>query len=377
MATMKMNRYKSPRLLVVLLLLISLSTAIDLAKAFGGKRNKDPKPAEAVDDADAAITNAKKLVDGTNSSREAGREKESATCNDAMAKALVEANEEKAAVVEERDSIAKAASLLSERIDDLEKQLEEAKNTIDSLKDENVAQQQVANAIEKEREQSKLNMEKLHNSTEAEIESIKEDCRNQVAAVENDRIQQVSVAEKEVERLKEERIAIVEDAEKRAKEAEFAKDEAAHVMKRAMEEADEKVATILADVKNNKEAIMLKAEESVNTLKQQIQQQAQRFEQEISDIKAKNVADIKQAHERVKQAQHKLDEAVALAEKNINAEKDEVAKVKGMLKEAMKDSYAREKALTLELEKTKSSTSDMQNVSVISSASLNVILKYI
>ncbi|EJK53229.1 hypothetical protein THAOC_27384, partial [Thalassiosira oceanica] len=61
-----------------------------------------------------------------------GREKEPATCNEIMAKSLVVANEEKAALLDEKETVVKAAALLAKKIEDLESKLEQAQADIDS-----------------------------------------------------------------------------------------------------------------------------------------------------------------------------------------------------------------------------------------------------
>ena len=87
--------------------------------------------------AEDALASARKLVNdlndastGTVTSYQPGREKDPMTCNEIMAESLVVANEEKAAVVAEKDAVVKAAALLSERIDDLTAKLEGAREEI-------------------------------------------------------------------------------------------------------------------------------------------------------------------------------------------------------------------------------------------------------
>jgi hypothetical protein len=129
--TMTRRRLRAPTVLIsslTVLVLASSSSAID-----SSKNNSDQK---AVDN---AIANAKKLVDdmnyastGTVTSYQGNREP--VKCNDMMAKTLVLANAEKASVIQERDSLVKAASLLSDRIVGLEKQLEASNREIEALK---------------------------------------------------------------------------------------------------------------------------------------------------------------------------------------------------------------------------------------------------
>jgi chromosome segregation ATPase len=158
---------KAPLLIALAVLFLApFSTAIDLSNAFGGRKNGDKANQKPVDD---AVANAKQLVDemndastGTITSYQPNREKEPVSCNDIMAKALVVANEEKAAVIEERDSVVKAASLLSDRIGDLENQLKAANTQIETLKGALTEADGVTFAkLEEERAKSKEHMRML------------------------------------------------------------------------------------------------------------------------------------------------------------------------------------------------------------------------
>jgi hypothetical protein len=425
----------APLLIVVLTLLAALSSALDLSKAFGGrKNNQGDDPVGVVTDADAAIANAKKLVEdmndaatGTVTSYQPGREKEPVTCNDIMAKALVVANEEKAAVIEERDSVVKAASLLSDRIDDLEKKLEAAYDHIETLKgemdeesvkaeeklqeqakqsnehlrmlaeDATNAQTKAADAIAMEREQSKLNMEKLRNSTDAKIASIKEDCYNQVLAAEKDRNLTVNMAEKrikdaddeaeeKVNKAREEADALVKQAEKRVKDAEDAAEmkviKATEESNALVEQAEDRAEAKIAEAMNNMREQSILFEQKFKEIKQttadEIRQAhsdaeakilalSEKFEADLAEMKEKAAADIKRAHadaeSRVKQAHIELDNAVASAEARIKSEKEEKQNMKLMFEEAIKEASEKQKALMLEVEQAKTSSSDLQNVS--------------
>ena len=138
--------------IALLLLFASSSLAIDLSRAFS-KQNKDDPAADASDpaailNADDALANAKKLVNdlndaatGTVTSYQPGHEKEAVTCNEIMAKSLVVANEEKAAIIAEKDAVIKAATLLSEKIDDLSDQFKSAQDEIVQLEEKLVLHQ--------------------------------------------------------------------------------------------------------------------------------------------------------------------------------------------------------------------------------------------
>ena len=85
-----------------------------------------------------ALANAKKLVNdlndavtGTITSYQPGRENDPVTCNEIISKSLVVTNEEKAAIIAEKDAVIKAATLLSEKTD----QFKSAQDEIDQLEE--------------------------------------------------------------------------------------------------------------------------------------------------------------------------------------------------------------------------------------------------
>lgn len=139
---------RCPLLFFVLLMLLA-STPPSTAALFGRNNNKvvqdTPPPTGGDDEKDDAIANAKRLVDELNSAamgtvttypystNHRGGEKEPATCDSIMAKSLVLANEEKAAVAAQLDSVVRAAGLLSRQIEDLSSSLDVANLEIAAL----------------------------------------------------------------------------------------------------------------------------------------------------------------------------------------------------------------------------------------------------
>jgi hypothetical protein len=129
--------------IVLLILLVSTSST---AALFGRNNNRivdDPPPTTTGDEKEDAVSNAKRLVDelnsaamGTVTTYSSLREKEPATCDSIMAKSLVLANEEKAAVAAQLDSVVKAAGLLSKQIEDLSSSLDVANGEIAALRKE-------------------------------------------------------------------------------------------------------------------------------------------------------------------------------------------------------------------------------------------------
>ncbi|KAL3762797.1 hypothetical protein ACHAW5_008494 [Stephanodiscus triporus] len=143
---------RSPLLIVALLILLSSSSSSSSAKALFGRKDKaavddggPPPTGGGGDEKDDAVANAKRLVDELNSaamgtvttySASTNREKEPATCDSIMAKSLVLANEEKAAIAAQLDSVVSAAALLSGQIEDLSSTLEVANGKIATLEKE-------------------------------------------------------------------------------------------------------------------------------------------------------------------------------------------------------------------------------------------------
>ena len=139
---------RCPLLIFVLLMLLA-STPPSTAALFGRNNNKvvddTPPPTGGDDEKDDAVANAKRLVDELNSAamgtvttypystNHRGGEKEPATCDSIMAKSLVLANEEKAAVAAQLDSVVRAAGLLSRQIEDLSSSLDVANLEIAAL----------------------------------------------------------------------------------------------------------------------------------------------------------------------------------------------------------------------------------------------------
>jgi len=430
---------KSPLLLIALsLLLASFSSAIDLTKAFGGKKDKDGNANNVISispdsvSSDIALANAKKLVDdlndaamGTVTSYQPGREKEPVTCNDIMAKALVVANEEKAAIIDERDSIVRAAGLLSDRVDELGLQLQHAHDKIEALQkaiedanaiaeeklkeaasesnervrvvvedaakqqaqaDKSIqemkdiveeTQQNAANAIVAEQEKSKLDMDRLRNSTDEKIAAMEEVCKQQIAMIEKETKNKLESAKESIENAyvkAEEQIVLKEEefASKLAqaeREMEQVKAEAATMVEKSQKNANDKITSILSKGEVEKEKIMELNRKQLAKLKKEMTEQSKQMEEEIAKVKKKAADDMKEAQEiaeqRVKKVHDELDKAIAVAEAKIKSEIAEKEKTKLMLKEAMVEASERQKALKDDIERLKSSASGLRDVSML------------
>eukprot|EP00956_Cyclotella_meneghiniana_P017160 scaffold27690_cov74-Cyclotella_meneghiniana.AAC.3 len=427
MVTSKIPRHGSGKnLYFVLTVLISLLLTSSALEAFGSKKEGAGGDGAGVPpDTDAAIANAKRLVDalndaatGTITTYHAGHEKEPVTCNEIMAKSLVTANEEKAAIAEERDSVVKAAALLSDRIDELTKQLDVSQKQIELMKeaiseaqaegerklkdnaatsnkhmammaedlssvqskaDKEVndmkdavakAQQKSNDALKKEKENSELALQQLRETLETKIASIKEECYKEVLDTQKDRNMHVNKAER--------RIKDVED--KAEADVQAAKKEAAAQVEQARKDAEERVTAIKTDAEAKKNELKEKNKNELIRLEKELQQQSEQYRIEIFELKKKTGYDIAQAHlaaearvekshEDIKQhhkyAELRIKHATELAESKIKTAVDELESVKQNYIQALKNAHEKQKILTEELEQAKASRSDLTNVSII------------
>lgn len=183
------------------------------------------KSANSDADKDAAIEEARRLVNamndaatGTITSYEPGHEpkKAGATCDEIMAKSLVVANEEKAAITAEKAAVAKAASLLTERIDELNSKLKEANDRVADLEqttqskvdaaakeaDERISKANDASLEELER--MKLSMDALKNATAAKIEAKDAEIKKMQAETESEKVRFLKLQQEDMEDLRKE-----------------------------------------------------------------------------------------------------------------------------------------------------------------------------
>jgi len=167
-------------------------SAIDIGKF--GTKNDDIDKNAAIEEARKLVNSMNDAATGTITSYEPGHEPKKAevvTCDEIMAKSLVVANEEKAAVIAEKAAVVKAASLLSDRIDELSEKLQEANERIAAAelefshlelitqskldaaaKEADDRIKEANDAAAEEVERMKLNMSALKNSTAVKIERV-------------------------------------------------------------------------------------------------------------------------------------------------------------------------------------------------------------
>lgn len=238
------------------------------------------KNANSDADKDAAIEEARRLVNamndaatGTITSYEPGHEpkKAGATCDEIMAKSLVVANEEKAAITAEKAAVVKAASLLTERIDELNIKLKEANDRVADLEqtiqskvdaaakeaDEKISKANDASLEELER--MKLSMNALKNATAAKIEAKDAEIKKMQAETESEKVRFLKLQQEEIEDLR--------------------------------KETAEKVSTYesqMAEVKAN-------AESDIEKIKAEAKQQIENAHVEIAKVKAETEREIKAA----------------------------------------------------------------------------------
>jgi hypothetical protein len=291
--------------------------------------------------ADSLKSNAKKLLDdnmndastGTITSYQPNREKEPAVCNNMMAKALVAANAEKAEVIKQRDSLAKTASLLSDRVSELEKQLQATNTQIEKLNgaldknDANEEADQLAKTVQNEADEKIAAI--LANVAAEKEENIK--------LMDDLKMQYKQCAKEMVSRFEEE-------SRNAAEQIGQAHIDANLRVEHAQNEADKKITTILANAAAEKE----ESTKLLEDLKMQFKQYAKEMTSRLADEKRSAIEEIRQAHIdanlRVKHAQAELhqeklvkareidqqnsaDEKVAAIIANNASEKEEMAEL--------------------------------------------------
>mmetsp|Transcript_4370 Transcript_4370/g.9026 ORF Transcript_4370/g.9026 Transcript_4370/m.9026 type:complete len:800 (-) Transcript_4370:39-2438(-) len=325
--------------IAVSLLFLSSSSAIDLSRAFGQKKDSLDRQKGVVStdpstiNSEIAIQNAKKLVDdmndastGTITSYQPGREKEPVTCNDIMAKALVVANEEKAAVVTERDSVVKAASILSERIDDLDGQLQTAREKIDGLerklKEADVEHAQKLEEAEAQAEQRigdiKKDAEGARAKADAEIVAVKEEMERSHTVAQSKLTAERERSVFNMDNLKNATAVRISKIEADCKEKLEAKEAFVEEKQKEMEEAiarkDAQVAEELAHAKDEIERVQMQAKAEAKKKDIEVSDKLAAAEKEVERIR-------KEAEEKMTLTQKIADEKVAAILSRVEGEK--------------------------------------------------------
>ncbi len=274
-------------------------------------------------DKDAAIEEARRLVNamndaatGTITSYEPGHEpkKAGATCDEIMAKSLVVANEEKAAITAEKAAVVKAASLLTERIDELNIKLKEANDRVADLEqttqskvdaaakeaDERISKANDASLEELER--MKLSMNALKNATAAKIEAkdaemnnLREESSNEIkkmqAETESEKVRFLKLQQEEMEDLRKETAEKESTYEsqmaevKATAESDIAKIKAE--AKQQIENAHVEIAKIKADTERQIKAAIASTEAKVASEIEKRSETEKKLEMTIHEAKEK------------------------------------------------------------------------------------------
>jgi len=274
-------------------------------------------------DKDAAIEEARRLVNamndaatGTITSYEPGHEpkKAGATCDEIMAKSLVVANEEKAAITAEKAAVVKAASLLTERIDELNIKLKEANDRVADLEQTiqskvdaaaKEADERISKANDEsleELERMKLSMNALKNATAAKIEAkdaemnnLREESSNEIkkmqAETESEKVRFLKLQQEDMEDLRKEtaeKVSIYESqmAEVKATaESDIAKIKAE--AKQQIENAHVEIAKIKAETERQIKAAIASTEAKVASEIEKRSETEKKLEMTIHEAKEK------------------------------------------------------------------------------------------
>eukprot|EP00581_Thalassiosira_minuscula_P016913 CAMPEP_0183711974 /NCGR_PEP_ID=MMETSP0737-20130205/7280_1 /TAXON_ID=385413 /ORGANISM="Thalassiosira miniscula, Strain CCMP1093" /LENGTH=756 /DNA_ID=CAMNT_0025940547 /DNA_START=80 /DNA_END=2347 /DNA_ORIENTATION=- len=332
--------------LILLFALPSSHHAIDLSRAFGKKGSDDTAAPTPVMTPEEALLNAKKLVNdmndastGTITSYQPGREKEPVTCNEIMAKSLVVVNEEKAALVAEKDAVVRAATLLTEQIDDLTAKLEKSTEDVAALErtlsviesdheerlkeinanadadmkeaeklrnDERAAHEEKLKEalaaeemkLEGERERhtfelqrAREEMEALESATAAKVAKMQQEKFDQLSAKDEELEKKLSEAEEELMRVQEEAASMVDSKEAEVMEKmaemesgmELAKKELQALTDAHQKDAEARVAKIQSDAAEEKANL-------IESTQKQIDDANADAERQVNDLKAQMAA---------------------------------------------------------------------------------------
>lgn len=383
----------SKRALFIILSLLfvssSTTTAIDLGRAF--KKNKEDSATTTTNDNDDAagsngnsgdaLADARKLINDLNDAAmgtvtQPGREKEPTTCDEILAKSLVVAKEEKAAVSAEKDAVVRAAALLSEKIDDLNALLDSAKGEIAALEqtlstqaadheakleevqaDSERVKQEAGDAIAAEMERFKVEMDIMKNATSTTIAKMEAETAEQIADTERDVAERIAEAEQKVKSTEE-----------------YYQD----LLAKAEEGASGKIASIIAKSEQEVAAVMkstakkiadaeLDAQKKLDQMEMDITELKSVHAQEISNLKANHANEMKDVEEvaekRVQRIHDEMDKAIAKAESKISAEREKNANLEEQLQQMMTEAQNAQKSLLSDLEMTRMSSIELEKVS--------------
>jgi len=267
-------------------------SAIDLGR-FGTKNadnNKNADKEDAIEDARRLLNSLNDAATGTVTSYQPGggpKKAEVVTCDEIMAKSLVVANEEKAAVIAEKTAVVKAASLLSDRIDELSEKLKEA--------DDRIAAAEVAFSDLEQTTQSKLDAA----AKEAD-ERIKE--ANDAAAEEIERMKLNMSALKNSTAVKIERV------EKLAYEQSKEKDEEVHI---ALEKSKEEIKRIQVETEEAKVKFLKLHQEDMAALRQEAAEKESAYLEQLAEVKADAESDLEALRQEASQTELALERDMA------------------------------------------------------------------
>ena len=364
-----------------LLVVSSSTTAIDLSRAFKNKDKDDsaaPSPSTttttANDDtakpARDALADARKLIDDLNDAAmgtvtQPGREKEPATCDEILAKSLVMAKEEKAAVAAEKDAVVRAATLLSEKIDDLNALLDSARGEIAGLE-----QALASQAVEHESKMAEIlaDSERVKQEAEETISVEMEKFKMEMDVIKNATSTTIAAKERDVA----ERIAEAE--QKVTSTEEYYK----YLLTKAEHSANGKVASIIAKSEQDMAAVMKSTAKKIADAELEAQRKLDRMEMDMNDLTLAHKQDISNIHAshenemkdmkevmemKVQHIHDEMDKAIANAEGKISAEREKNDKLADQLQQMVIEAANEQKSLLSNLEMTRISSIELEKVS--------------
>lgn len=341
--------------------------AIDLGR-FGTKSADDKNM-----DKEAAIEDARKLVNsmndaatGTITSYEPGhgpKRTEPVTCDEIMAKSLVVANEEKAAVIAEKAAVVRAAALLTDRIDELSEKLKEANDRVAAAELELSDLEQITqskldaaakeadkriaeanDAASEELERMKMNISALKNATALKIERVEKVAYENIKAKDDEVNYVREQTREEIKRIQ------VETEEVKVKFIKMHQED----MEALRQEAAEK------EIAHEREVTEVKAaaESEIAAIRQEAAEKDIAHEHEMTEVKeaaASKIAKIEREAERM------IKETVASADAAMSSERDKHMETLRKLNEAIDEAKERESNMSSNIAELTTASNSLQS----------------
>jgi len=237
---------------------------------------------------------------GTITELHPGMEKKPVTCNEIMAKAVVEANEQRSEALMDRDLALKEARDANKSKDKYEKDMNsaiEAKKKMEAQV--KVIKKDAADRIEASRTKAENKIQEANESAATAIQTAKEDADQIVAQTKSDANSQIVAAETNAE----ENIADVKSQ-----------------MTQLERETEAKILKVLEETNSNIESITEQAEKKVSDVHKQMEQLQVETLEKIDTVKKNTAAEVKEMEEKTAESIKDVHEQMAMVKKEAKTE---------------------------------------------------------